>query len=436
MRTGGRKWRMFASFAVRNYRYYFLGALVSNVGTWVQAIGQAWLVLTILTDNSSAALGTVTALQFIALPVLAPFAGAVTDRFSKRHQLMVTQMLLALLAFGLFALVLTDVVQLWHVYLFAFTQGIITAFDNPARQAFVTEMVDRELVPNAVGLNSTSFNMARLVGPGVAGLLIAAFGVALTLLINAVTFAAMLAALFLMNADELTPAPATRGRGAARDGLRYLGKRPDLIIYLVVVFMLGSFGMHFQLFNATMSTTVFGQGAEAFGLLGTVLAVGTLAGALMAARRTKPSLRIIMLGLAGYTVSMLLLSVAPNFTIYALLLIPAGFSTLTVMTSCNAAVQLGTAPEFRGRVMAVYMAIFVGGTPLGAPLIGWVGEVLGARASILIGPTAVGLTLIGVMSYLVVHKGVRLRLQKGHVEVWYQTRPRPAADAADPGAEQ
>lgn len=436
MQTGGRKWRMFASFAVRNYRYFFLGALVSNIGTWVQAIGQAWLVLTILTDNSSSALGMVTALQFIALPFLAPFAGAVTDRFSKRHQLMLTQSLLAMLAFGLFALVLTDVVQLWHVYLFAFTQGIITSFDNPARQAFVTEMVHRDLVPNAVGLNSTSFNMARLVGPGVAGLLIAAFGVALTLLINAVTFAGMLVALAAMNTDELTPAPATRGRGAARDGVRYLGKRPDLLVYLVIVFTLGSFGMHFQLFNATMSTTVFGEGAEAYGLLGTVLAIGTLAGALVAARRSKPSLRTVLLGLAGYTVSTLLMAVAPNYIVYALLLIPAGFSTLTVMTSCNAAVQLGTAPEFRGRVMAVYMAIFVGGTPLGAPLIGWVGEVVGPRASILIGPVAVSLTIAGVMTYLMVHKGVRLRLQKGNVEVWYQPKPRPDGPAAGRGSGQ
>lgn len=402
----------FASFAVANYRLFFIGALVSNLGTWIQRIGQDWLVLTELTDGSSTALGVVTALQFLAVPFLAPYAGAVVDRFSKRTVLLVTQLALGLTSLALWALIATGAVALWHVYVIAFLTGIISAFDNPARQAFVSEIVPRELLPNAVGLNSTSFNGARLIGPGVAGLLVAAVGVGPTQLINAVSFAAMIAAILAMNAAQLTPAPRAASAGAALDGLRYLRRRPDLIVLLVIVFMLGTFGMNFQIFNATMATQVFGKGAEEFGLLGTIMAIGTLAGALMAARRVKPTLRTILLALAGFAVSTLALTFAPNYVVYALLLIPSGFFALTVMTTANAAVQMGTAPEYRGRVMSVYVAIFLGGTPLGAPAIGWLGEALGPRSSVLIAAVATALTALGVLGYFRWHDGLRIHLER------------------------
>ena len=404
--------RTFASFAVANYRLFFLGALVSNLGTWVQRIGQDWLVLTELTDHSSTALGIVTALQFLAVPFLAPYAGAVVDRFSKRTVLLITQSALGLTSLALWGLIATGSVALWHVYVIAFLTGVISAFDNPARQAFVSEIVPHELLPNAVGLNSTSFNGARLIGPGVAGLLVAAVGVGPTQLINAVSFAAMIAAILAMNAAQLTPAPRAASAGAAVDGLRYLRRRPDLIVLLVIVFMLGTFGMNFQIFNATMATQVFGTGAEEFGLLGTIMAVGTLAGALMAARRVAPTLRTILLALAGFAVSTLALTFAPNYVVYALLLILSGFFALTVMTTANAAVQMGTAPEFRGRVMSIYVAIFLGGTPLGAPAIGWLGEVLGPRASVLIAAVATGLTVLGVLAYFRWHDGLRIHLER------------------------
>ena len=405
--------RLLASFFIRNYRYFFVGALISNIGTWVQRVGQDWLVLTGLTDGSAAALGIVTALQFLAIPILAPYAGAVADRIPKRKLLFITQTLLALSAFGLWALVATDVVQLWHVYAFAFAQGVITAFDNPARQSFVSEMVPPKLLPNAVGLNSTSFNGARLVGPGAAGITIAALGVAPALLFNAISFLPMLVALAMMRPSELTPAPRAKSKGATRDGLVYLKSRPDLIIVLVIVFMLGTFGMNFQIYNATMATQAFGKGATEYGMLGTIMAVGTLAGALMAARRVKPSFRTLMVSLVGFSVSAALLTIAPNYTLYSVLLVPAGFFALTVMTTANASVQLATAPEFRGRVMAIYVAIFVGGTPLGAPIIGWIGELWGPRASIAIGAVATGLTAIGVLIYLMVHDGLRLEIERG-----------------------
>ena len=417
--------KLLASFIVRNYRYFFVGALVSNIGTWVQRIGQDWLVLTELTDGSSAALGIVTALQFLAIPILAPYAGAIADRMPKRKLLMITQILLALTAFALWGLVATELVQLWHVYAFAFLQGVITAFDNPARQSFVSEMVPPKLLPNAVGLNSTSVNGARLVGPGAAGVAIAAFGVGPTLLFNALSFIPMLIALAMMRADELHPAPRAKSKGAARDGLRYLARRPDLVIVMVIVFMLGTFGMNFQIFNATMATQEFGKGATEYGMLGTIMAFGTLAGALLAARRAKPSFRTLLLSLAGFAVSAALLTVVPNYTGYSLLLIPAGFFALTVMTTANASVQLATAPEFRGRVMAIYVAIFVGGTPLGAPIIGWIGEFWGPRASIAVGAVATGLTVVGVLAYLMIHDGLRLAVEKGwplRLRVWTAAR--------------
>ncbi|MFT3888141.1 MAG: MFS transporter [Arachnia sp.] len=420
------KTRMFASFGIPNYRLFFIGALVSNLGTWIQRIGQDWLVLTDLTHGSSTALGIVTALQFLAVPFLAPYAGAVVDRYAKRRVLLITQLALGLTSLALWALIATGTVALWHVYAIAFLTGVISAFDNPARQAFVSEMVPTELLPNAVGLNSTSFNGARLIGPGVAGLLVAGVGVGPTQLINAVSFAAMMAAILAMNPAQLRPAPRVTSSGAAVDGIRYLKGRPDLVVLLAIVFMLGTFGMNFQIFNATMATEVFGKGAEEFGLLGTIMAIGTLAGALQAARRAKPTLRTILLALTGFAVSTLALTFAPNYVVYSLLLIPSGFFSLTVMTSANAAVQLGSAPEYRGRVMSIYTAIFIGGTPLGAPAIGWLGETLGPRASVLVASVATALTVLGVLIYFRKHNGLRVHLERAPFRLVATTEPHDA----------
>ncbi len=389
----------FASLSIYNYRVYAAGAIVSNIGTWMGRVAQDWLVLTELTPHDSTALGIVTGLQFAPVVLLAPLAGSFADRFDKRKLLAISQSALALTAAVLALLVLTGVAQLWHVYLLAGLQGVATALDNPTRQAFVSEMVPPDKLANAVGLNSASFNGARLVGPAIAGLLIAAVGTGVTLVINAVSFVAVLCALVAMRGAELSR-PPRKGRGGVREGLAYVRGRSDIKLLLFVVFMLGTFGMNFQITIALMSTTVFHKGASEYGVLGSVMAIGSLSAALMAARRSRPRLRVLFGALIGFTVFSAAAALAPTFWIFGLMLIPTGLCALTVITTANSAVQLSVSPQMRGRVMALYMAIFMGGTPLGAPMIGWIGDVFGARWTILVGSLAVGLAAVAAILYV------------------------------------
>ncbi len=415
--------RTFASLRIYNYRCFAAGALVSNVGTWMARTAQDWLVLTELSDHSSTALGLVTGLQFLPIPLLAPYAGLIADRMSKIRLLKITQAALALNALALFFLVATDTAQLWHVYLLAFVQGIAVSFDNPARQAFVNELVPHELVPNAVGLNSASFNSARLFGPAVAGIVIGLWGVAPALAINGVSFGAVLMSLFLIREAELLLAPPRKTRGTVAEGIAYVRARPDLVLIFAVIFMLGTFGMNFQITMALMATKVYDKGAAEFGLLGSFMAVGTLAGALLAARRGTPRLRTLLGALGGFSIVCFLAGLAPSYTTFALLLIPCGLFALTVMTTANSTVQLSTRPEFRGRVMALYMAIFMGGTPLGAPLIGWVGDAFGPRWTLLAGAIACWLTFLAVGWFLIFRRNLRARLRLRwplRLEVWHK----------------
>lgn len=405
--------RTFASFAVANYTRYFIGSLVSNMGLWMGRTAQDWMVLTQLTDHSSTALGYVTALQFLPIAVLAPVMGALADRWPKYNLLYISQSLLAANALVLWILDAAGVIELWHVMAIAFFQGVISALDNPVRQAFVPEMVPMRLVPNAIGLNSTQFNAARLLGPGIGGLLIAAVGVPACLLINALSFAAVIGSLVMMDRDRLTPSPPRRGKGAVREGIRYVRGRPDILVPMVIVFMLGTFGMNFQITNALMATKVFGKGAGEYGLLGSIMAVGTLAAALLAARRPHPRLRTLIIPLLGFAILTAVLGTARSYLIYAITLVPVGLCALTVMISANATVQMASDPEVRGRVMALYMAIFMGGTPIGAPIIGWVGDAWGPRWTLLIGSIATAATAIGVLAFIRFHDGMRAVLQRG-----------------------
>lgn len=406
----------FASLSVRNYRIYAAGSVVSNVGTWMGRVGQDWLVLTQLTDHSSTALGIVTGLQFLPFLLLAPFTGMIADRFDKRLILLVTQSFLGISALTLAALALTGHVQLWHVYLIAFLQGVATAVDNPARQTFVSEMVPREKLSNAVALNSASFNAGRLIGPGVAGLVIAVAGTGWALAVNGVSFGFVLLSLLAIRLRDLTPSPRSRGKGQIRQGLAYVRSRPDIMLVMALVFVLGTFGMNFQITMALMATTEFHQGPTEYGLLGSVMAIGSLAGALLSARRRSPRLRVLLLALTGFTVASGLAALAPSFDTFALALIPTGLAALTALTTANAMVQTSVDAHVRGRVMALYLAVFMGGTPLGAPMIGWIGEVLGARWTIGIGTIAVGLSLVAVAVVVPRHE---------NVQVTYESQRRP-----------
>ncbi len=402
----------FASLSIYNYRLFAAGALISNTGTWMGRVAQDWLVLTVLTPNSSVALGIVTGLQFAPLVLFAPLAGVITDRFAKRRILFITQTAQALISLFTGVLVVTGSVQLWHIYVLAFAQGVATALDNPARQTFVSEMVPYDSLSNAVGLNSASFNGARLIGPGVAGLVIAAFSTGPAFFINGVSFMAVVLALSRMRPGELRPSPRQRGRGQIREGLRYVRGRPDIMLIMALVFVLGTFGMNFQMTTALMATAVFHKGAGGYGLLGSIMAVGSLSAALLSARRENPRLRILIVALSAFVVASAAAALAPSYIWFAVLLIPVGLSALTVITTATAMVQLSVDPAMRGRVMALYMAVFMGGTPFGSPLIGWIGSAWGPRWTILVGSIATGLAVLGAALYLVRSENVRVTFDR------------------------
>ncbi|MDQ3422855.1 MAG: MFS transporter [Actinomycetota bacterium] len=389
----------FRALSVRNYRLYAAGAVVSNTGTWMQRVAQDWLVLQ-LTGNSGTALGITTGLQFLPILLLSPYAGLIADRFPKRRLLQVTQLMIAVPAAVLGVLAVTGAAQTWHVYVLATIFGIGTAFDGPARQSFVSEMVGPDDLTNAVGLNSASFNAARVVGPAVAGVMIAALGggvqaTGAVILINAVSYGAVILSLQRMRESELdTPEPAGREKGMIRDGVRYVRSRPDVMLVLTIVFFAGTFGLNFQMSSALMATEVYGKGASEYGLLGTTMAIGSLSGALLAARRGRPRHRLVILAAVGFGLSEIVAGLLPSYLIFAVWTPVLGLLALTMITAANATVQLSVSPAFRGRVMALYMMIFMGGTPIGAPLVGWVGETFGAPWMLIGGG---GMTILGTL---------------------------------------
>jgi len=401
---------MFRSLSNVNYRIWFLGALVSNVGTWMQRTAQDWLVLTKLTDQDAAAVGLVMALQFAPALLLMPLTGLAADRFDRRHLLMVTQASMGLMGLGLGILTVTGWVELWHVYLFALLLGIAAAFDAPARQTFVSDLVEGRNLQNAVALNATSFNAARLIGPAVAGLLTAVVGEGWVFLINSVTFAATIGGLKLIRPDRLFHSPrAVRARGQIRQGFRYIVGRPDIVVILVIVFLIGTFGLNFPIYTSTMASVEFHRGAADFGLLSSTMAVGSVVGALLSARRDRPRMSIVFFAALAFGLTCLISALMPGFWIFAASLALIGVASQTLMTTANATVQLTTDPIMRGRVMSVYMAIFVGGTPLGAPIVGWVANELGPRWGLGVG-AASGILAFGVaVAWLLSSRRVRIR---------------------------
>ena len=368
------------SLRVPNYRRWYAGSLLSNTGTWMQRTAQSWLVFDELTDHDARAMGLVLALQFLPQLLISPWAGLVADRSESRRLLLITQSVMGALALGLGGLVLLGAVSLGWVMAFALALGVTTTFGAPVRHTFVASLVGDQDLSNAVALNSTAFNAARLLGPAAAGVLIAQTGTGWVFVLNSLTFAAMIAAILGMDQRQLRPRPrSAKGLGQIREGFRYVRQRPDLMAVLLTVFLLGTLGLNFAIFLAAMTGTAFGLGSQAFGAMSSVLAVGTLAGALLSARRPRARLRTLYAGSAMFALSALLAALAPTPLSFGLCLIPLGMASLTMTTTASAYVQTSTDPRFRGRVMSLYSAILMGGTPIGAPLIGWVIDAFGPR---------------------------------------------------------
>ncbi len=378
---------MFRSFANINYRIWFAGALVSNVGGWMQATAQDWVVLTELTDNDATAMGVTMALQFGPPLVLVSLTGWVADRFDRRKILLTTQTALLALAIAVGSLLLAGVMTLPMMLTFALGFGIVNAFDAPARQAFVSDMVSATETSNAVALNSASFNLARMIGPAVGGLLIVAIGSGWVFIVNAATFLAMIVALLLMRTHLLAPRPKNRNRGGLAEGFRYVWARSDLKVVFVTVFLIGAFGMNFPIFASTMALE-FGAGADGYGVLSSVLAIGSLIGALLAARRDRARVRVVILAAGGFGIAAFVSAAMPTYLSYAVTLTFTGFMIVTLLTTANGYVQITTDPALRGRVLALYMAVIMGSTPVGAPIAGWVADAFGPRAAIMLGGTA------------------------------------------------
>lgn len=395
MKSASSTLKVFAALHVRNYRVYFTGALLSNVGTWMQRVAQDWLVLE-LSGGSGLAVGITTALQFLPLVLISPYGGLIADRFDKRTILRITQSWMALAAGALGLLAITGVAQTWHVFLLAFIFGLGTAFDNPARQAFVSEVVSREQLPNAIGLNSASFNAARIVGPAVAGLVIAGFGTGWAILANSVSYLSFIIALAMIDPRRLQPSHRTeRAKRQIREGLAYIKGRRDILLVMCTVFFVGTFGLNFQMTSALMAQQTFGKGATEYGILGTFMAIGSLTGALIGARRnTAPRLRFIVGGAIAFCAIEMVVGMMPNYWSYAAMLPIMGFASLVTLNAANMNVQMGVDPQLRGRVMAIYLVLLQGGTPIGAPFLGWVGEVFGARWTLIGGG---GLAMLGVI---------------------------------------
>ena len=404
----------FRSLRRHNYRLWAAGALVSNIGTWVQRTAQDWLVLMVLTHRSASAVGVVMALQFAPQFLLLPWTGSAADHLDQRKLLIVTQATMGALALVLGLLTVSGVVHLWHVYVFAFLFGCAAAFDAPVRQVFVSQLVSDEDLHNAVTLNSMSFTLGGLVGPAAAGLLIAAVGSGWAFLLNGVSFFAVLVSLFLLRAGELRPsARAVRARGSFLEGLRYVSRRPDLIAILLMLFLIGTFGLNFPIFISTMAVRVFHADARGFGVLSSVMAVGTIAGALLSARSGRPTLTTLLWSSGLLGVGFTLAGFTPNYWSFAAALVVVGVAYLTFVNATNPLMQLSTEPLMRGRVMALRVGIALGGTPIGAPAVGWVADHLGPRWALGVGAGS-GFAAAAVAAHALIRRASPLDAQSKH----------------------
>jgi MFS family permease len=376
----------FRSLSSFNYRVWAAGALVSNIGTWMQRVAQDWFVLTQLTKHDASAVGIVMSLQFAPQLLLLPWTGLAADRFNQRKLLMLTQATMGVLALALGVLTIEGATRLWHVYVFAFLFGCASALDSPVRQTFVGELVGDEHLANAVALNSTSFNAARMIGPALAGLLIAKVGTGWAFLVNGISFVAVLISMSLFRVSELHLSARTRRTtGGFMEGFRYVWGRADLRAILIMLFLIGTFGLNFPIFTSTMAVKVFHSDAKGFGLLSSIMAVGTISGALLAARRDKLQFGSLFIGAAVFGIGCTLAALSPGYWWFAGSLVLIGVAALTFTNTTNSMMQLSAEPAMRGRVMALRLAVALGGTPIGAPIVGWVANHFGPRWALGVG---------------------------------------------------
>jgi MFS family permease len=414
---------MFRALEERNYRLYFGGQVLSNAGTWMQRVAQDWLVLD-LSGSSAVALGITTALQFLPFLLFSLWGGTLADRIPRRKLLVITQVVMGALAIVLGVLAIAGLATVGIVYVLAFALGVAAAFDNPARQAFVNEIVGKERLGNAIALNSASFNLARLVGPALAGVMVAVVGSGWVFILNGLSFVVTIAALLAMRTSELRPQKRQDGAVKLSQGLRYVGRNADLVLVLALAFIVATFGLNYQMTMALMARNQFGVGAEAFGVMSTALALGALVGSLLAARRVHIPLRLVVGSAFVFGAVEVVNGLAPTYVSMLVLLPFAGLCAMTFTTSAQTYLQSRSEGWVRGRVMGVYTLLFFGGTPLGAPVIGWASEQWGPRVG-LIGGGALTFVISGI-AVLVYLRHRRRRLDLDAVVTDAPVSPEPA----------
>jgi MFS family permease len=418
--------RTFSSLSIRNYRKFFIGNNATFLGMWMTRTAQAWLVLAELTKGDATALGWLTSAMFLPTMLLTPIAGSFADRFPKRVIMLSAQSLLLIDIVVLSILTLSGQVQLWHVFVLALLDGVAGAFDNPSRQATVTELVPASEVSNAIGLNATSFNTARLVGPGAAGLLIAAIGTGPVFVVNAVMIVFQIVALLSLDKKAMAP-PITRSEKAGfMAAVRYIAARPSLLLMFLIALAMGAFGFNQGVTNPLMSTQVFGKGATEFGILGSVMGIGSLTSALVAARRPRPRIRQVVVGLGAFAVASCVAAMSPTFLFFLLIQIPLGMATVQVMVTANALVQTSVGPEVRGRIMAVWGAVIMGLAPIVSPLVGWIGSAFGPRATVWFGAIGISAAFLVAAAYLYKRGGVDFHMSR--TRPWLDIQPHTEPD--------
>jgi MFS family permease len=388
----------FAALSVPNYRLYYSGQAISLVGTWMQMTAQAWLVLSL--THSSTDLGVIIALQTLPVLLLAPYGGVIADRVDKRKMMIGLQTAMGVQALILGLLTVTGSVRVWQIGVLAVLLGLNNAFENPSRQSFMLEMVGPDHLRNAVSLNSVLVNVARVLGPAVAGILIATVGEGVCFLVNAASFVAVVASLIAMDTSLLRPTePMPRAKGQLREGLRYVRGTPELAIPLLMMAVVGCLTYEFQVSLPVMASRGLHVGADGFGFMTASMGVGAVIGGLMVAARGKTGLRPLVLAASAFGVAMTFATLAPTLAAELVALAFAGGASISFMASANSTLQLGAAPEMRGRVMALWFVAFQGSTPIGGPVIGWIMAVLGARAGLGLGAvTCFAVALAGAVA--------------------------------------